>query len=60
MENKGQQQVLTQVVRLDFEKSFAKNMGSSGRGGTVEARKAVELSCEICRTLLDKTVDQFI
>lgn len=26
MENKGQQQVLTQVVRLDFEKSFAKSI----------------------------------
>lgn len=57
--------MLTQVVRLDFEKSFAKNkfvkdLCSSGRGGAVEAKKAVELSHEIPITLLDKTVDEFI
>lgn len=44
--------MLTQVVRLDFEKSFAKNTAA------VEAREAVELSCEISSTLLDKTVDE--
>lgn len=62
MENKGEQQVLIQVVRLDFEKTFAKNkimkgLCSSGRGGTVKARKAVEVSRAISVTLLDKTVD---